>query len=205
MNSLQKYVFPTIPPNKTQKNLHIFSDNTSQLRTLPQKRGRFSEKRRTFSKFSRRFSVKRRRFFSRPLHSFLSSWKSSTNPPRMQAKSTTALLTFQHSHARAYARTSAILYFLLSQPSHISPQSPITVIDTLIFKHFLYRFSESPLRNTTENTLKNIRNTAITHYATIRYKDFCEGCESKKHKTPVARARGRGKTATLKMRSHRSL
>lgn len=28
MNSLRKYVFPTIPPNKTQKNLHTFSDNT---------------------------------------------------------------------------------------------------------------------------------------------------------------------------------
>ncbi len=28
MNSLQKYAFPTIPPNKTQKNLHTFSDNT---------------------------------------------------------------------------------------------------------------------------------------------------------------------------------
>ena len=24
MNSLQNYVFPTIPPNKTQKNLHTF-------------------------------------------------------------------------------------------------------------------------------------------------------------------------------------
>lgn len=125
MNSLQKYVFPTIPPNKTQKNLHIFSDNTSQLRTLPQKRGTFSEKRgrkkkkrRRFSEKCWRFSEKRRRFFHTPLHSFLSPWESPTNPPRGRAKSTTALLTFQHSHARAYARTSAILYFLLSQPSH---------------------------------------------------------------------------------------
>ena len=28
MNSLQKYAFLTIPPNKNQKNLHTFSDNT---------------------------------------------------------------------------------------------------------------------------------------------------------------------------------
>ena len=73
MNSLQKYVFPTIPPNKTQKNLHIFSDNTSQLRTLPQKRGTFSKKCRRKKKKRWRFSEKRRsflgerwRFFSRP-------------------------------------------------------------------------------------------------------------------------------------------
>ena len=205
MNSLQKYVFPTIPPNKTQKNLHIFSDNTSQLRTLPHKRGTFSKKCRRKKKKRRRFSEKRWRFFHAPHHSFLSPWKSSTNPPRGRVKSTTALLTFQHSHARAYARTSAILYFLLSQPSHISSQSPITVIDTLLFTHFLCRFSESPRRNATENTLKNVRKTAITNYVTIRYKDFCEGCESKKHKTPVTRARGRGETAALKICSHRSL
>ena len=135
----------------------------------------------------------------------LTPCSSSFDPPRGRAKSTTALLTSQHSHARAYARTSAILYFLLSQPSHFSSQSPITVIDTLLFTHFLCRYSESPRRNATENTLKNVRKTAITHYATIRYKDFCEGCESKKHKTPVTRARGRGKTVALKICSHRSL
>lgn len=28
MNSLQKYVFPTISPNKNQKNLHTFSNNS---------------------------------------------------------------------------------------------------------------------------------------------------------------------------------
>ena len=50
----------------------------------------------------------------------LTPCSSSFDPPRGRAKSTTALLTSQHSHARAYARTSAILYFLLSQPSHFS-------------------------------------------------------------------------------------
>ena len=144
--------------------------------------------------------------FFRPLFILhLTPCSSSFDPPRGRAKSTTALLTFQHSHARAYARTSAILYFLLSQPSHFSSQSPITVIDTLLFAHFLCRFSESPRRNAPENTLKDVRKSVITHYATIRYKDFCEGCESKKHKTPITRARGRGKTAALKICSHRSL
>ena len=143
--------------------------------------------------------------FFRPLFILhLTPCSSSFDPPRGRAKST-ALLTFQHSHARAYARTSAILYFLLSQPSHFSSQSPITVIDTLLFAHFLCRFSESPRRNAPENTLKDVRKSVITHYATIRYKDFCEGCESKKHKTPITRARGRGKIAALKICSHRSL
>ena len=140
-------------------------------------------------------------------HPFTPSSPLGNHPPTLQGcrLNHTALLTFQYSHARAYARTSAILYFLLSQPSRFSSQSPITVIDTLLFTNFLCRFSESPRRNATENTLKNVRKTTITRYATIRYKDFCEGCESKKHKTPVTRARGRGKTAALKICSHRSL
>ena len=151
-------------------------------------------------------SLKTWEIFFRPLFILhLTPCSSSFDPPRGRAKSTTALLTFQHSHARAYARTSAILYFLLSQPSHFSSQSPITVIDTLLFAHFLCRFSESPRRNAPENTLKDVRKSVITHYATIRYKDFCEGCESKKHKTPITRTRGRGKTAALKICSHRSL
>ena len=104
------------------------------------------------------------------------------------------------SFPRVRARIPSNFVFLLSQPSPITPISydfgafschSLLSLCELSFSTFgvLQRHFIAPVLNF-------VRKTILIHCVSIYYRDFCEGCESKKCKTPVMRVRARG-TPTL--------
>ena len=100
---------------------------------------------------------------------------------------------FRLSFPRVRARIPSNFVFLLSQPSPITPNSydfgafscpSLLSIFGLSFSTFgvLQRHFIAPVLNF-------VQKHHLIHCISIHYRDFCEGCESKKCKTPVMRVR----------------
>ena len=100
---------------------------------------------------------------------------------------------FRLSFPRVRARIPSNFVFLLSQPSPITPISydfgafscpSLLSLCELSFSTFgvLQRHFIAPVLN-------SVWRTILIHCVSIYYRDFCEGCESKKCKTPVMRVR----------------
>ena len=101
--------------------------------------------------------------------------------------------SFRLSFPRVRARIPSNFNFLLSQPSPIAPISydfgafscpSLLSLFGLSFSTFgvLQRHFIAPVLNFA-------RKTILIHCISIHYRDFCEGCESKKCKTLVMRVR----------------
>ena len=100
---------------------------------------------------------------------------------------------FRLSFPRVRARIPSNFDFLLSQPSPITPNSydfgafscPLFLsLCGLSFSSFWI-----PQRHFIVQSLIFVRKSHLIHCISIYYRDFCEGCESKKCKTPVMRVR----------------
>ena len=110
-------------------------------------------------------------------------------PPKRVPQGWSFHLSFPHVRARIPSN----FVFLLSQPSPITPNSydfgafschSLLSLCELSFSTFgvLQRHFIAPVLNF-------VRKTILIHCVSIYYRDFCEGCESKKCKTPVMRVR----------------
>ena len=110
-------------------------------------------------------------------------------PPKRVPQGWSFHLSFPHVRARIPSN----FVFLLSQPSPIAPISydfgafscpSLLSLFGLSFSNFgvLQRHFIAPLLNF-------VRKTILIHCVSIYYRDFCEGCESKKCKTLVMRVR----------------
>ncbi len=101
--------------------------------------------------------------------------------------------SFHLSFPRVRARIPSNFVFLLSQPSPIAPISYDFGAFSCPSLFSLCRLSFSsfwiPQRHFIVRLLIFVRKTLVIHCISIHYRDFCEGCESKKCKTPVMRVR----------------
>ena len=109
--------------------------------------------------------------------------------------------SFRLSFPRVRARIPSNFVFLLSQPSPIAPISYDFGAFSCPSLFSLCRPSFSSFwisqRHFIVRLLIFVRKTIVIHCISIHYRDFCEGCESKKCKTPVVRARTRGRRKGL--------
>ena len=101
--------------------------------------------------------------------------------------------SFRLSFPRVRARIPSNFDFLLSQPSPIAPISYDFVAFSSPSLLALFGLSFSTFgvlqRHFIAPVLNFVRKTILIHCVSIYYRDFCEGCESKKCKTPVMRVR----------------